>query len=518
MIIAVAMCLSVLLCISLMLFMLKGSISFLTMGIDNFIVGMSLCELSKLMVYFSLVVVLLSVFIMYFSFFYMNNDLPIPRFMMLMVIFVASMIIMNSSDSCWITWIGWEGLGVSSYLLIMFYNNWKANNSAISTILLNRIGDFCLLICMLTFTQSMQWEFNNTSMTSYLLMLTGIAALAKSAQIPLHSWLPIAMAAPTPVSSLVHSSTLVVAGTILCIKLNLLYFLPYMGWLCITGYLTSLYSSFMALYEKDLKKILAYSTMSQIALVMFMICTNLKELMLMHIINHALVKALLFMSIGIFIIFMFGNQDSRLLHTNSSLFSILVISIVCLLIMCGVTFTSSYYSKEYNLLFSMKEESMTLLIDLMVFMSFAYSVRLSYLLFRSYNNNITSSKMLYPSLYTNILLLPLALLNGWIFMSNYSLPINMTWMDNKNFMLVTPLIMLTFFYQWVCMQAMNNNDTLYSLLNSLPLSIKNLVFNQMKLINMSFNLNMFSFNNSSLILWLLGTTLLMLTMSFLYFS
>nr|WAP91010.1 NADH dehydrogenase subunit 5 [Trichuris trichiura] len=511
--ISVTTCLLNMLCIFLVLSMLKGYISFFTLSANSFITDLSLCQLSKLMTYFNLIVISLSIFIMYFSIFYMSSDLSVHRFTVLMTIFMISMIIMNSSDSCWTTWVGWEGLGVSSYLLIMFYNNWKANNSAVSTILLNRIGDFCLLICMLAFTQVMWWGLNNASMSCYLLMLSGIAILAKSAQIPLHSWLPIAMAAPTPVSSLVHSSTLVVAGTILCIKLNLLYFLPYAGWLCVTGYLTSLYSGLMALYEKDLKKILAYSTMSQIALVMFMICTNLKELMLMHIINHALAKALLFMSIGVFIIFMFGNQDSRLLCTNESLLPMLTTSIICLVIMCGVMFTSSYYSKEYNLLYPLKEESVVLLINMMIFMSFAYSIRLAYLLFYSFNNSMVNPKTLYPSLYMNILFLPLALCNGWVFMHNYSLPMNITWMDNKNLMLIMPLVMLMFFYPWVLKQVTNNNDTLYVMLNKSSLTMKNMISNKMKLINLSFNLNTLSFNNSSFILWLLSTPLLVLIMS-----
>nr|BAV82905.1 NADH dehydrogenase subunit 5 [Trichuris trichiura] len=511
--ISVTTCLLNMLCVFLVLSMLKGNISFFTLSANSFITDLSLCQLPKLMMYFNLIVISLSIFIMYFSIFYMSSDLSMHRFTVLMIIFMISMIIMNSSNSCWTTWIGWEGLGVSSYLLIMFYNNWKANNSAVSTILLNRIGDFCLLICMLAFTQVMWWELNNANMSCYLLMLSGIAVLAKSAQIPLHSWLPIAMAAPTPVSSLVHSSTLVVAGTILCIKLNLLYFLPYAGWLCITGYLTSLYSSLMALYEKDLKKILAYSTMSQIALVMFMICTNLKELMLMHIINHALAKALLFMSIGVFIIFMFGNQDSRLLCTNESLLPMLTTSIICLVIMCGVMFTSSYYSKEYNLLYPLKEESVMLLINMMIFMSFAYSIRLAYLLFYSFNNNMVNPKTLYPSLYMNILFLPLALSNGWIFMHNYSLPINTTWMDNKNLVLIMPLVMLMFFYPWILKQMTNNNDALYVMLNKSSLTMKNMIFNKMKLINLSFNLNTLSFNNSSFILWLLSAPLLVLIMS-----
>lgn len=512
-IISVTTCLLNILCIFLVLSILKGYISFFTLSANSFITDLSLCQLSKLITYFNLIVISLSIFIIYFSIFYISSDLSVHRFTVLITIFIIRIIIINSSDSCWTTWVGWEGLGVSRYLLIIFYNNWKANNSAVSTILLNRIGDFCLLICILAFTQVIWWGLNNASISCYLLILRGIAILAKRAQIPLHSWLPIAIAAPTPVSSLVHSSTLVVAGTILCIKLNLLYFLPYAGWLCVTGYLTSLYSRLIALYEKDLKKILAYSTMSQIALVIFIICTNLKELMLIHIINHALAKALLFIRVGVFIIFIFGNQDSRLLCTNESLLPMLTTSIICLVVICGVIFTSSYYSKEYNLLYPLKEESVVLLINIIIFMSFAYSVRLAYLLFYSFNNSIVNPKTLYPSLYINILFLPLALCNGWIFMHNYSLPINTTWIDNKNLILIIPLVILIFFYPWVLKQVTNNNDTLYVMLNKSSLTIKNIISNKMKLINLSFNLNTLSFNNSSFILWLLSAPLLVLIIS-----
>ncbi|CDW60935.1 NADH dehydrogenase subunit 5 [Trichuris trichiura] len=185
----------------------------------------------------------------------------------------------------------------------------------------NRIRDFCLLTCVLAFIQAIEWQFSNASITPYLLILTGIATLAKGAQISLHT-------APTIVSSLVGSSTIVVAGTILCIEPNLLYFLLYIR------YFTSLHFRLIAFYEKDPKNILAYSTVSQSALVIFIICTNIKVLILMHIIIHALPIALLFIRIIIFTIFMFGNPGSRLLDTTESLLPRLTTSVICLLIMC----------------------------------------------------------------------------------------------------------------------------------------------------------------------------------------
>nr|AXO78737.1 NADH dehydrogenase subunit 5 [Trichuris rhinopiptheroxella] len=514
MMMAMNMYLSALLYASLLFLLLKGNTYFFMMSISNFTTDMSFIQPSKLMMYFNFTIFTLSALILYFTYFYMKNDLPINRFMTLMAIFVGSMIIMNNSNSCWTTWLGWEGLGVTSYLLIMFYNNWKANNSATSTIMLNRVGDFCLLICLLNFIQTAEWKLNNSKMIPCLLLLAGVATLAKSAQIPLHSWLPIAMAAPTPVSSLVHSSTLVVAGAILCIKLNLFFSIPYMNWLCVTGYLTSFYSSLMALLEKDFKKILAYSTMSQIALVMFMMYSNLSKLMLMHIINHALIKALLFMNIGIFIIFMFGNQDPRLMYLSSSLSPTITICTTCLLTMCGITFTSSCYSKEYTLLYNMKEESILLLINLMIFLSFAYSTRLIYLFFQMDNNNTNSTKTFYPSLNVNTTLMLPMLFNGWIFMYNYSLPLNMTWMNNKNFLLLLPLAMTTFFYLWIFNQMINNIDTMYNYFSNPLLITKNYLGNKMKLINLSFNMNMPCYNNLTLTLWLLSSMIFILTLSF----
>nr|AGH27502.1 NADH dehydrogenase subunit 5 [Trichuris sp. GHL-2013] len=514
MMITIRMYLLFLSCVMLLIFLLKGNIYFFTMSVSNFTANVSFIYPDKLLVYFNSVICLLSGFIIYFTFFYMKKDMPINRFMVLMMIFVASMIVTNSSNSCWTTWLGWEGLGITSYFLIMFYNNWKANNSATSTIMLNRIGDFCLLLAMLNFIQAVRWDINNTTMTSSLLLLAGVATLAKSAQIPLQSWLPIAMAAPTPVSSLVHSSTLVVAGVILCIKLNLLFYSPYMNWLCVMGYLTSFYSSLMALLEKDFKKILAYSTMSQIALVMFMAFTNLKELMLMHIVNHALIKALLFMSIGVFIVFMFGNQDSRLMHLTSSLSPAATVSSICLFAMCGVTFTSSFYSKEYALLFPLKEESILSLINLMIFLSFAYSIRLVYLFFQAHANYPDGISMSYPCLNTNMLLVPPMLANGWIFMFNYSLPINVSWAAAKNFSLLTPLIMITLFYSWVFSQWISNNDTMYTCTSKSITPIKNFFTTKVKSINLSFNLGMFYYTNFYPVPWVLSIMLVMVMVNF----
>nr|QXJ80286.1 NADH dehydrogenase subunit 5 [Trichuris arvicolae] len=479
----------------LMLILYNGSIKILVMSFPQFNTFLSMENMTSLMKYFSCVVIFLSFFIMYFSFFYMNSDIFLPRFMLLMTCFILSMIIVNNSTSCWMMWLGWEGLGVTSYLLIMYYNNWKSMNSAMTTILMNRLGDFCLMISFLSFTQVFSWSLNSSCLIPFLILLVMLATITKSAQLPMMSWLPIAMAAPTPVSSLVHSSTLVVAGSILCLKLGWFFFSYNMLWLSLTGYLTSLYASIMAFLELDMKKVLAYSTMSQIALVMFMLSCNLKDLMLMHIINHALIKALLFMNFGIYIIIMFGNQDSRNFSMSNSVTWITLTLIVCLLTMCGITFTSSYYSKEYSLLFSMKEDSILMLINLMIFMSFAYSARVIYLIIfctKSFNPKYMS---FWPSLIPNSFLFPMMLTNGWMFMYNFSLPSNLCWMNNKNFILLMPLLISLFFFMNTNMLLMSNHDILYQYTNNLIMLYKYMT-NKMKFMSLSFNFNLITFTKN----------------------
>nr|QXJ80338.1 NADH dehydrogenase subunit 5 [Trichuris sp. ETH232] len=486
----------------LTLILYNGQVKILTMNFSQFYTFVSLDTLPNLMKYFSCMVIVLSIFIMYFSIFYMSTDTFLPRFMTLMTCFIFSMIIVNNSTSCWAMWLGWEGLGITSFLLIMYYNNWKSMNSAMTTILMNRLGDFCLMTSLLSFTQNLSWSLNNPVLASLLILLVMFATISKSAQMPLMSWLPIAMAAPTPVSSLVHSSTLVVAGSILCLKLSWYFFTYNMLWLSITGYMTSLYASIMAFMELDMKKILAYSTMSQIALVMFMLSCNLKNLMLMHIVNHALIKALLFMNFGVYIIIMFGNQDSRNFSKSNSILWITLSLIVCLLTMCGITFTSSYYSKEYSLLFSMKEESILMFINLMIFMSFAYSTRIIYLIIfcnKSFNPKYMS---FWPSLTFNNLLFIIMLTNGWMFMYNFSLPMNLCWMNNKNLILLMPfLISLWFFIHTYTM--LPNHDILYQYLNNLATASKYLM-SKMKFMSLSFNLNFITFTKNitaTKILW-----------------
>lgn len=500
----------------LMLILYNGRIKILVISFSQFNTFLSIENIPNLIKYFRCVVIFLSIFIIYFSFFYINRDIFLLRFILLITCFILRIIIVNNRTSCWIIWLGWEGLGVTRYLLIIYYNNWKSINSAITTILINRLGDFCLIIRFLRFTQIFSWSFNNSCLITFLILLVILATITKSAQLPIIRWLPIAIAAPTPVRSLVHSSTLVVAGRILCLKLEWFFFSYNILWLSLTGYLTSLYASIMAFLEPDIKKILAYSTISQIALVIFMLSCNLKDLILMHIINHALIKALLFINFGIYIIIIFGNQDRRNFSIRNSITWITLILIICLLTMCGITFTSSYYSKEYRLLFSIKEDSILILINLIIFISFAYSARIIYLIIfctKRFNPKYIS---FWPSLIPNGFLFPVILTNGWMFIYNFSLPRNLCWINNKNFILLIPLLISLFFFINTNILLISNYDILYQYINNLIMLYKYLT-NKIKVIRLSFNFNLITFTKNISITKILWPMIFILIIICMYF-
>ncbi|KRZ82479.1 NADH-ubiquinone oxidoreductase chain 4 [Trichinella sp. T8] len=261
------------------------------------------------------------------------------------------------------------------------------------------------------------------------------AMIAKRAQIPMRRWLPIAMAAPTPVSSLVHSSTLVVAGCVLCVKLGDCMGVMWVnGLLVVLGLLTRLYASLMAFFEFDLKKILAYSTISQIAMVMLMLLSGIYSLMMIHVMNHALVKALLFMDVGI-----------------------MMRVILCLIVMCGLTFTSCYYSKEYSVCLSIKEDTLFHLMNVVLFISVMYSLRIVYVLM----GGLSGKVMIVP-----------VMVMGWFLIMNFSMPCNPCFDVFKAFLLVTPFVMILFVLKVWVFSGVMNVDLYYEYLGSKIVGLK----------------------------------------------
>lgn len=286
---------------------------------------------------FLLLVITISLCVFSWSRFYIHNK-RLRWFFSTLFVFVSSMIILIFRDSLFSIFLGWEGLGVSSFLLIVFYQNWMRVNGGLLTLLTNRIGDACLALSFSywIFLFSPAFNFNQV-----LTMLTFILAFTKRAQWPFTSWLPAAMAAPTPVSALVHRSTLVTAG--IWVLIRFFSGSPSALWLLLGG-LTTLTASFAALLETDIKKIVALSTLSQLGLMVVSLYLGGKLICFFHLICHALAKADLFLIVGRILGMNYSQQDSRKLPTFIDTLRIALI--IRILRLRGVLFQSGMYSKE----------------------------------------------------------------------------------------------------------------------------------------------------------------------------
>nr|YP_010998248.1 NADH dehydrogenase subunit 5 [Hua aristarchorum]WPM86405.1 NADH dehydrogenase subunit 5 [Hua aristarchorum] len=336
---------------------------------------------------FSNIVCLISGSVMAFSSSYMSHDPFLKRFTWLVMLFVLSMNLLVFIPSLPALLLGWDGLGIVSFALVIYYQNPKSLGAGMLTILANRIGDVMILlsigIMVLTgyWSVLMVWDF---SLSSWLALCILIAGMTKSAQIPFSAWLPAAMAAPTPVSALVHSSTLVTAGVFLFIRFypSLLMWDFFKPSLFFISVLTLLMAGIGANYENDLKKIIALSTLSQLGVMMMALAMGSMHLALFHLYTHALFKALLFLCAGAMIHGSLNNQDIRYMGL---MYKHLPLTISCMnianLSLCGAPFLSGFYSKDLILELSLAAPTssfMVMLIFLATGMTSAYSLRLSF--------------------------------------------------------------------------------------------------------------------------------------------
>nr|BCD58805.1 NADH dehydrogenase subunit 5 [Lethe sicelis] len=304
---------------------------------------------------FMMFVSLISSSVIMYSKSYMSSELNLSRFIILVLLFVFSMILLIISPNIISIILGWDGLGLVSYCLVIYYQNVKSYNAGMLTVLSNRIGDVMILMVIAWMMNYGSWNYifylnfmnNDWSMKIIGIMII-LAAMTKSAQIPFSSWLPAAMAAPTPVSALVHSSTLVTAGVYLLIRFNnLLVDTVFIKVLLLLSGLTMFMAGICANYEFDLKKIIALSTLSQLGLMMSILSMGYYELAYFHLLTHAMFKALLFMCAGKVIHLMNDNQDIRMMG-GLSLY--IPLTSLCLnisnLALCGIPFLAGFYSKD----------------------------------------------------------------------------------------------------------------------------------------------------------------------------
>ena len=343
---------------------------------------------------------------------YMSDDPHIPRFMSYLSLFTFLMIVLVTSDNYVQLFIGWEGVGLCSYLLINFWlTRIKANKAAIKAMLVNRVGDIGLLLAMFLIikefgtleystlsgvlpiqpiTDGVDEEHGNNLTVICLLLFFG--AVGKSAQLGLHTWLPDAMEGPTPVSALIHAATMVTAGVFLIIRSGPLFECSSLVLTIVTflGALTAFFAATIGVAQNDLKKVIAYSTCSQLGYMVMACGVSNYSASLFHLLNHGFFKALLFLSAGSVIHAVNGEQDIRkmgaLIRSIPLTYTMILIGSLSLM---GFPYLSGFYSKDlileltygkYYIVFAFWLGSLSALLTAF------YSVRLIYLTFLTNTN------------------------------------------------------------------------------------------------------------------------------------
>lgn len=325
-----------------------------------------------------LAVLFVTFFVVIFSSYYIKEDKILVYFLFMVLAFVVSILILSVANSLFLIFIGWDGLGITSFILIIHYINWKRINNRVFTLLRNRVGDGLILL----FMGLVLWDFTASIYLYYFRVLLLIFIfITKRAQVPISAWLPAAMAAPTPVRALVHSSTLVTAGIVLIIKFyyviirttlqNILLFI---------GVVTIFVAGLTTLLEIDFKKLVALSTLRQIGILVFILGLGRKWLCVFHLISHAFFKSCLFLVVGGSLHFAFSRQDRRSFNTIIFFsFSQRTILFLCCVCLCGLFFTRGFISKDLVLDFISNKNIrrfLLLLFLLRLLLTFIYCIRL----------------------------------------------------------------------------------------------------------------------------------------------
>lgn len=316
------------------------------------------------------VVTFISCLVHLYSTEYMSHDPHLPRFMSYLSLFTFFMLILVTADNFIQMFVGWEGVGLCSYILINFwFIRIQANKAAIKAMIMNRIGDFSLIIGIILifiYYKSVDYAtvavltpfvkadiINFLNLNVNLLTIIGIllfiGAVGKSAQLGLHTWLPDAMEGPTPVSALIHAATMVTAGVFLLARSSFIYEYSYnvLGYIVIIGSLTAFVASTIGLVQNDLKRVIAYSTCSQLGYMVLACGLSNYSVGVFHLSNHAFFKALLFLSAGSIIHAVNDEQDMRKMGGLKNLlpftYTMVVIGSLALI---GFPFLTGFYSKD----------------------------------------------------------------------------------------------------------------------------------------------------------------------------
>ena len=418
--------------------------SFFEVGFNNIAVGVKLFRwidsesfnilwgfnFDSLTVSMLIPVLIISLLVHIYSIGYMSHDPHNQRFFSYLSLFTFMMIVLVTANNILVMFIGWEGVGVCSYLLVSFwFTRIAANQSSISAFLTNRVGDSFLTVGMFIII----WSIGNLdygtifSVAPYIneniITLIGIClligAMAKSSQIGLHVWLPMAMEGPTPVSALIHAATMVTAGVYLLMRASpLIEYSSTVLILCLwVGAITSVFSSLVGLFQQDIKKVIAYSTMSQLGMMVIAVGLSSYNVALFHLINHAFYKGLLFLAAGSVIHAVGDNQDFRK-YGGLRLFLPLTYSVMVIasLSLVAFPFMTGFYSKDFILesaygQFYFSSISVYIIAVIAAVFTTLYSVKVLYLTFLTNPNGpIKSYKIAHESdIYMSLPLIILAL-------------------------------------------------------------------------------------------------------------
>jgi len=345
-------------------------------------------------------VLIISSLVHIYSIGYMSHDPHNQRFFSYLSLFTFMMIILVTGNNFLVMFVGWEGVGVCSYLLVSFwFTRIAANQSSLAAFFTNRVGDYVLTVGMF----AILWSFGNLdymtvfSLSPYfsesIILFIGIClligAMAKSSQVGLHVWLPMAMEGPTPVSALIHAATMVTAGVYLLMRASpLIEYNSLVLLICLwVGAITTVFSSLIGLFQQDIKKVIAYSTMSQLGMMVIAIGLSSYSLALFHLVNHAFYKALLFLCAGAVIHAVADNQDFRkyggLIFYLPLTYSLMLAASLSLV---AFPFMTGFYSKDLILeaaygKYNLHSNTVYFIATIGVMFTTLYSVKVLYLTF-----------------------------------------------------------------------------------------------------------------------------------------
>ena len=409
------------------------------------------------------VVTFVSSLVHIYSIGYMSNDPHKPRFMSYLSLFTFSMLMLVVSDNFLQLFFGWEGVGLCSYLLIGFwYKKESANNAAIKAFIVNRVGDFGLAVgIFLIFFYFGSINFDEvfssvSSLSQKNIIFLGvdlnlitlvciflfIGAMGKSAQFLLHTWLPDAMEGPTPVSALIHAATMVTAGVFLVVRCSPIYEYSQvaLNLVAITGMVTALFAASVALVQNDIKKIIAYSTCSQLGYMFFAAGVGAYHVAMFHLFTHAFFKALLFLGAGSVIHSMNDEQDiTKMGGLWKKIPYTTVFMLIGTLALTGFPFLSGFYSKDAIIEFAFYDNSKVgnyagVIGILTALLTAIYSWRLFFkTFFGKYNNTVLKFEKIHES--SLLMLTPLVFLTIGSLFSGYIFKETFIGLDSQNFWL-----------------------------------------------------------------------------------